>query len=351
MVNFPVKSYEVETNVPGGVGPVLEAMPMLQLPGHLDADPRKRILRDSTTRSVVVLGGTGFIGTSVSRHLLLDGHRVSVVGRRRPERMPLGLGRANFVEQKVSDVNAYERILDGVTDVVYSFTGLLPYQSNVSPLTDIAESLSPLISLLEALRTRPDVSLVFLSSGGTVYGNPRVLPVPEDHPTDPLTSYGIMKLTAEKYIGMYRDLYGVRARVLRVANAYGPLQPVGRNQGVIAEFMNSVIHGRPLSIFGTGRSVRDYIHVEDVAAAVVATLGVGGPNVLNVGTGVGTSLLQLHQILQEVSGERIELNFFESRGFDIESIVLDSSSYQALTGLSPIDFKIGVEQTWNALTA
>ena len=136
---------------------------------------------------------------------------------------------------------------------------------------------------------------------------------------------------------------------MRIANADGPLQPVGRNQGVIAEFMNSAIHRRPLSIFGTGRSVRDYIHVEDVAAAVVAALGVGGPNVLNVGTGVGTSLLQLHQSLQEVSGEEIEIIFFESRGFDIESIVLDSSAYQALTGLAPLDFRVGIQQTWATL--
>ena len=185
---------------------MLEAIPMMQIPEQIARDRRERIVRDSTTRSVAVLGGMGFIGTSVSRHLLKDGHLVSVVGRRRPETMPDGLRQARFVEQKISDVDAYERLLVGVTDVVYSFTGLLPFQSNVSPLTDIAESLSPLISLLEALRSRPDVSLVFLSSGGTVYGNPRVLPVSEDHPTDPLTSYGIMKLTAEKYIGMYRDL-------------------------------------------------------------------------------------------------------------------------------------------------
>ena len=313
-----------------------------QLVGHL--------VKDAVTGSVAVLGGSGFIGSAIARVLIEDGFDVSIVGRREPAVRPEWFDKATFIQQEVSDEAAYDRLLEDVTDVVYSFTGLLPYQSNMSPLTDIIESLTPLISLLEALRKRPDVSMVFLSSGGTVYGDPRVLPVLEDHPTDPITSYGILKLTAEKYIGMYRDLYGVRARVLRLANVYGPLQPVGRNQGVIAEFMSSIVRGAPLKIFGTGRAVRDYIFVDDIAEAVVAALRIGGPHVLNVGTGVGTSLLQIHQILQDVTGQSIDVDFFEPRGFDIESIVLDSGAYQALTGLTPIDFRSGLDKTWHALT-
>ena len=301
---------------------------------------------DPIPSSVVVLGGMGFIGSAVARVLINEGHKVSVVARSEPKRLPAWLSNATLIRLEASDAPTYNAVLEGASQVVYSLAGLLPQESNLSPLRDVTETLRPLIGLLEALRSRPETSMVFLSSGGTIYGNPRVLPVSEDHPTNPITSYGILKLTAEKYIGMYRDIYGVKARILRIANAYGPLQPVGRAQGVVGEFMSSVLNGSPIRIFGTGRSVRDYIHVDDVALAVAAALKSDGPLILNVGTGVGTSLLQIHQVLQEIVGRRIEVDFFESRGFDVESIVLDAAPFQALTGLTPIELRIGLHQTW-----
>jgi UDP-glucose 4-epimerase len=313
-------------------------VPQFAATGHLGLEPIPSL--------VVVLGGTGFVGSAIARELIDEGYRVSVAARTEPKSLPAWLAKATFIRLEASDALSYSEVLEGASHVVYSLAGLLPQESNLFPLRDVAETLRPLIGLLEALRSRPDTSMVFLSSGGTIYGNPRVLPVSEDHPTNPITSYGILKLTAEKYIGMYREIYGVKARILRIANAYGPLQPVGRAQGVVGEFIASVMKGSPVRIFGTGRSVRDYIHVDDVALAVAAALKSDGPHILNVGTGVGTSLLQIHQMLQEIVGRRIEIDFFESRGFDVESIVLDAAAYQALTGLTPVELRTGLHQTW-----
>ncbi|WP_066514903.1 NAD-dependent epimerase/dehydratase family protein [Curtobacterium ammoniigenes] len=297
--------------------------------------------------SALVLGGAGFIGSAVVRDLVASRWKVTVLSRTvAPEAE--WLDSVRFVHGDASDASAYPTLLDGITHVVFALTGLLPQQSNSAPLADVAHSLTPLLHLLDELRSRPTIRLVFLSSGGTVYGNPRTLPVLEDHPTNPLSSYGILKLTAEKYIGMYTELYGVDARVLRIANAYGPSQRTGRGQGVIGEFARAVANGEPLTIFGDGLSVRDYIYIDDVARAVTSAMRTGGPQIMNVGTGVGTSLLQLHQLFEDVLGRSLELRALPSRGFDVASIVLDSAALHALTGQPPTDLRTGLTWTLRA---
>lgn len=305
----------------------------------------------SAPGSVLVLGGAGFIGSAVSRALVASRWKVTVLSRSLPTGTDEWLSEVRFVQGDALDASQYPAILDGVSHVVFALTGLLPKQSNSAPLADVANTLTPLLHLLEELRARPTVRLIFLSSGGTVYGNPRSLPVLEDHPTNPLSSYGILKLTAEKYIGMYSELYGVDARVLRIANAYGPSQRTGRGQGVIGEFMRAAISGEPLTIFGDGLSVRDYIYIDDVVQAVVAALMSVGPQIMNIGTGVGTSLLQLHQIFEDVLGRSLELHALPSRGFDIGSIVLDNAAFKALTGKTPTDLRTGIAWTIQANSA
>ena len=177
---------------------------------------------------------------------------------------------------------------------------MLPAESVASPLADVLHTLTPLLHFLEHALKHPQLRLVFLSSGGAIYGNPTAMPVLESHSTDPISSYCVLKLTAEKYIQMYSHLYGVYARILRVANAYGPRQPLGRSQGVVGAFVDAALRDEPLRIFCTGRSVRDYIHVDYIALAVQAAALTDGPEVVNVATGVRTSLLQLVDMLQEL---------------------------------------------------
>lgn len=296
--------------------------------------------------SAVVLGGTGFVGSAITRALLGGGHGVSVVSRGPSRRERERVEGATVVQADATDVASWAHLLDDATEVVYSVGALSPLESNLDPFVDVHQSLNPLLCLLEELRHRPHVSLSFLSSGGTVYGNPRGLPVPEHHPTDPITSYGVLKLAAEKYIGMYRMLYGVEARILRVANAYGPGQPVGRGQGVIGAFIDSVLRNEPVRLFGDGHTVRDYIHVDDIGRAVSSLMQVSCPPVVNIGTGAGTSLLGVHEILEEVVGRPVPIEFLEARVFDVHAVVLDVTPLRTLTGLVPIDLPTGLEQTW-----
>jgi UDP-glucose 4-epimerase len=139
--------------------------------------------------------------------------------------------------------------------------------------------------------------------------------------------------------------------VLRVANAYGPGQLTGRGQGVVGAFLDNIVRGKPVTIFGTGRCLRDYIQVDDVARAVVASLTAGGAHTVNIGTGIGTSLLQIVEELERIAGRRIEIDFQPLRGFDVESIVLDVAPFRALTGHEPIAIAEGLADAYEWTSA
>jgi UDP-glucose 4-epimerase len=247
------------------------------------------------------------------------------------------------------------RAMEGVGHVVYCAGGLMPAQSNLHPTADIELALPPLICVLEALRHRPDqrgAGITFLSSGGTVYGNPLRLPVGEDHPTDPITSYGVMKLASEKYIRMYTSLYGVPGRILRCSNVYGEGQPPDRGQGVVAAFLHRALAGQPITVFGDGSVVRDYLYAGDLADLVVRLLGLGPqPDLANVGSGVGTSLKAVVDLVEAVTGRAVQIEHKPGRRFDIGEIVLDITRLRRLVPFEPLPIEVGMRRTWDALVA
>jgi UDP-glucose 4-epimerase len=247
----------------------------------------------------------------------------------------------------VAEPGALDAHLDRVDEVVYCIGRILPTESNLDPARDIALTLPPLINTLEVLRRRPGIRLTFLSSGGTVYGNPRKLPVHETDPTEPLTSYGITKLAAEKYISMYSDLYGLRAQILRCSNAYGPGQPANRGQGAVAVFLARQVAREPISLFGDGSVERDYIYIDDLAEAVVRLLDrTDGPRVVNVGSGRGTSLNGLLEMVATVTGTQPRIRHLPDRDFDVRHIVLDISRLRQLIDFDALPLIEGLRRTW-----
>lgn len=305
-------------------------------------------------RRVVVLGGTGLLGTAAAAAFCQAGSEVVVVARRPPdtEKKRSELRGCEIVIGDASSPGLLAKVFEGAEHVVYSVSTSLPAESNADPAGDVDRSLPPLIRLLEMIRERPRISLTYFSSGGTVYGEPATLPVSEDAACDPITSYGITRLAAEKYVGMYARLYGVPSRVLRISNAYGPLQVAGRSQGVIASFLAAARDGQPVRLFGDGEIQRDYIHVADIAAATVALASTEqGPLVLNVGTGIGHTLNDLLEMVSRVTGRKVDLLHFANRGFDVRSLVLDVSQLGMTIDWNPISVEKGIVATWNEVAA
>lgn len=293
--------------------------------------------------------GAGFIGTHVARRLLAAGLPVRVITRSALRDGP----QADLAAADVRLVDAASRTLlepalDGVDEVVYCAAGLMPAESNLDPATDVGLAVPPLINVLEALRERPQAKLVFLSSGGTVYGDVTVPLVTESHPTEPITSYGVMKLASEKYVAMYAHHHALRTCVLRCANVYGEGQPPNRSQGVIAAFMDRIGRGVPVTLFGDGGIVRDFVYVDDVAGVVLNALGGPAPAVANVGSGVGASLQELVGLLGEVTGREPVVDRRPDRGFDARRIVLDNSLARDRLGLEPTALRDGLARTWAA---
>lgn len=300
----------------------------------------------------VLVVGLGFIGTHVAAALDRSGIATTILTRSGVPSWAPALSRAALIRGDAADPEVVAEAIEQATHVVYCAGGLMPAQSNLHPTADIELALPPLICVLEALRLRLGVGITFLSSGGTVYGNPRRMPVDEDHPTDPITSYGVMKLASEKYIQMYAHLYGVPGRILRCSNVYGEGQPPHRGQGVIAAFLHQALNDQPIAVFGDGSVVRDYLYAGDLAALVVQLLELGSlPQLANVGSGVGTSLRAVVELVEAVTGRVVQVDQRPRRAFDIGEIVLDVSRLRRLVPFDPVPLEAGIRRTWDAIVA
>lgn len=275
--------------------------------------------------NIVIFGGGGFIGSTIADRLLAEKHAVRIFERPRvnPYRKFRNDERVHWV---TGDLLSMQDVTNAVRDtdaVLHLVSTTLPKNSNDDPIYDVQSNVVGSLQILKAMIDCKVRNIVFISSGGTVYGNPVYLPIDERHPTDPLVSYGISKLTIEKYLQMYERLFGIKAITLRVANPYGERQRIETAQGAVGVFLYRALKGLPIEIWGDGSITRDYIHVSDVAEAFVKALKyTGNARLFNVGSGVGTSLNSLIELLETVLGASIERRYLPGRPYDVPVSVL-----------------------------
>jgi UDP-glucose 4-epimerase len=308
----------------------------------------------TTTRSrILVLGGTGLIGTQVARAFLEAGSPVTVLARRPPTGVrATWLAGSDLVVGRADDPEVLARALGGAGHVVHALGAPPPARANDDPLAHQVAVLPALIAVLDALAERPGIGLTFLSSGGAVYGSGCPLPAVEDSVCRPVSAYGVAKLTAEHTIGMYVRVHGIPARVLRTANVYGPLQRAGTGQGLVASLLAAALTGSPVPVFGDGSAVRDYVEVSDVARAVVALSAVaGGPAVVNVGSGVGHSVNDVLALVERTTGSTLAVEWGRARPSDVDAIYLDTSRLAGLIDWRPTALADGVAATWDSWPA
>jgi UDP-glucose 4-epimerase len=203
-----------------------------------------------------------------------------------------------------------------------------------------------LIGLLQAAVKHGVKRVVFLSSGGTVYGIPTAVPIPETHPTNPVSAYGIGKLAIEKYFGMFHHLHALPYCVLRLANPYGPRQRPEAAQGAATAFVARVVRGEEIPIWGDGSVVRDYVYVADAVDAIARSLDSDFCGVLNVGSGEGLSLNQVIDRIESTLGVKARRSYLPGRAFDVPANVLDNRRAREVLGWAPrTAFEAGVRET------
>ncbi|CAI1566852.1 CDP-paratose 2-epimerase [Serratia quinivorans] len=276
---------------------------------------------------IVVFGGGGFLGSAICDRLLKDGHQLRIFERPRvpPYREFTADESVEWVTGDLSSTHDLNDAIQGMDSVLHLVSTTLPKSSNEDPVYDVQTNVVPSLHMLNAMVSQGVSRIVFISSGGTVYGKPQYTPIDEKHPTDPVVSYGITKLAIEKYLHMFSQLYGIKAVTLRVANPYGERQRVETAQGAVGVFLHNALKNKPIEIWGDGSVQRDYIHVSDVAEAFSKALVYDGKEeCFNISSGRGTSLNDLIAMLKDILPEDLQVNYKPARSFDIDISVLSN---------------------------
>ncbi|MDY6952884.1 MAG: NAD-dependent epimerase/dehydratase family protein [Thermodesulfobacteriota bacterium] len=301
----------------------------------------------------VVLGGLGFMGSHTCRELLARGFAVRIFGRPHSPR-----ARIQDIEEQVEvvggDISQPEEIMNAIEDastLIHFIHSTVPGSSMDDPAYDVTNNIVSSVKWLRRLRDTDIQKIVYVSTGGAVYGLPQSVPLDENHPTNPICSYGITKLAIEKYVTMYASMYGVEYRILRPANVYGVGQRLDIGQGVIGVLLDHALRGEELEIWGTGRTVRDYLYVDDMVDATMKLLEYSGPHrIFNVSRGEGHSVVEIVEILRNHIGSVPPVVHVPDRGFDVPVNVLDSSRLCRETGWrAHVGLETGIARTFEWL--
>lgn len=301
-----------------------------------------------------LIGGSGLIGSFLVPVLQASGREVVVLDPRIPARRLDGV---EYVAGHYEDADLFARTLSGCEEWIDLAYATQPKTSFDDPLHDLLGNVPAAVALFKrALESKHLRRVLFVSSGGTVYGPSTHWPIPESAPTQPISPYGITKLTIEKYAFMFHRTCGLPALVVRPSNAYGPGQMPFTGQGFIATAIGSVLSGRAIPVFGGGQTVRDYLYVDDLARGILAVLEHGQPGeAYNLGCGVGLSNMQVLEALTPIArdhGHELVIDPQPARGFDVPVNVLDIAKVGAATGWSPrMPFAEGLARTWDAIAA
>jgi UDP-glucose 4-epimerase len=300
-----------------------------------------------------LIGGAGFIGRYLCEALADSGRDVISVDRARPDTE--SNARVTHLVVDADGREALREILQDCDEVIDLAYATVPKTSFSDPIFDLQANLPRTVALMEDLsRVNRLKRFLVVSSGGTVYGHADRLPISEGARTEPISPYGITKLTIERYALMYHRLHGLPVMVARPANPYGPGQQLFRGQGFIATAMSNVIGRKPLVVFGERGTVRDYIHVRDVAGAMLAALESGtAGEAYNIGSGIGRSnmdIVEMIRPLAEEAGLTVDVQHEPARPFDVAANVLNFGSLLSCSGWSPkISIEAGMRDMWGAL--
>ena len=297
---------------------------------------------------ILVTGGAGFIASHVSEGYLRAGHAVVIVddlstGKR--ENIPSA---AKFYDCDVTDLASIEQIIaEERPEIINHHAAQMDVRRSVrEPLFDAKVNIVGGLWLLELAVKYKVRKLLYASTGGASYGEVDTVPVDETHPTAPICHYGVSKVTLERYLFLYKHLYGLNYTVMRYPNVYGPRQNPHGEAGVVAIFALQMLKGDQPTIFGDGSKTRDYVFIDDIVAANVALLKRGDGETLNLGWGEAVSDYRIFEEVRTASGYSGGPKYAPVRPGEVEHIALDASKARAIADWTPkISLQEGIART------
>ena len=260
----------------------------------------------------VVTGGAGVIGSTLVDRLVARGDDVLIIddlstgsADNLADAQATGSGTVELAVADIGETGTAELVAGHRPDVVFHLAAQTDVRLSVdAPVSDARTNVIGLLRVLDGAHAGGARKVVFASSGGTIYGeaDPALLPFDEDTPQQPLSPYGVAKLAGGLYLDVYRALHGLAGTTLALANVYGPRQDPHGEAGVVAIFAGRLLSGQPCTVFGTGEQTRDFVYVDDVADALLAAVERADGQLLNIGTGVETSVNDLYRMMAAMGG-------------------------------------------------
>lgn len=296
--------------------------------------------------SYLIVGGNGFIGSYFVDEFVERNIKVRVFDREY-ERYRPPLNAVDYRISKTSNLSEFQEALIGVETVIYLASNSVPSTSNLDINQDVKSNLLPFLNCMNLMIKVGVKKIVYFSSGGAIYGIPRKNLIDENHPLDPISSYGIMKLTIEKYIHLYHRLYGIDSLIIRPSNPYGPRQGHLNAQGVISTFLNRIKMNAPITIYGNGNSFKDYIFITDLVRASMKLIMNKERGIYNIGSGKGESLNSIIEVIENVTGIKTKVVYDQERIYDVSKFVLDNSKCISAIG-EFVNYSLddGIKETW-----
>lgn len=300
---------------------------------------------------ILLLGAAGFIGTNLTIELAKKTEdEITLVDRSKAFFKPIvsmDLKNVHILEADLTVGMDFDSILKDQEVVYHLVSTTVPTTSNQHISQELVSNVIFSANLFEACIRCAVKKVVFVSSGGTVYGKEVDCPLKEKTATNPISSYGVQKITIEKLLYLYRYMYGLDYRIIRLANPYGPYQRPNGVLGAVTTFTYKALKGDEITVYGDGSVVRDFIYIDDAIRAIMKIVnGENKHRTFNLGCGYGTSIKQVLETIEKALGIKLNVSYIEGRKVDVPVNYLDISRYEKYYGeLNPISLEDGIRKT------
>jgi UDP-glucose 4-epimerase len=296
-------------------------------------------------KGILLLGGGGFLGSALARQLIADQKTVHIIT---PNRPPQTASPAITHKASMDDEKFLKSILPECRTIVHLASSTNPGNSARHPSLEASLNITPTLNFLEICQNYKPFHLIYISSGGAIYGNPETIPVNENHQLEPLSYYGAGKIAIEAFLRVLASPPDQNVTLIRPPNFYGPGQTYQQGFGVIRTMLEHLYRGTTMEIWGDGETIRDFLYIDDMVSALNVLIDMPLDNeTYNIATGTGLSLNKVIRVVEKVCKKKLAVRYREKRRSDVHSIALDSSRFIRKTGWQPnMTLEKGILQTW-----